>query len=128
MYKSCSKCGKIHPSNYNCTVGRVYRGGEERKQRSTYAWTKKSREIRDSALFCEVCKDQGVYNYRDLEVHHIDKLREREDGLLDNSNLICLCKEHHRQADNNEIDKDYLRKLADKREKNIPPTLREKNL
>lgn len=117
MYKSCSKCGKIHPQGHKCSVGVKYRGGIERKLRSQYAWTKKSEEIRERANhLCEVCRDNGIYTYDNIEVHHITKLREDESGLLVNENLIALCPEHHRQADNNEIDKDYLIELAKKRE------------
>lgn len=117
MYKSCSRCGKIHDSKYKCNINRVYRGGQEREQRNTYAWEKKSLEIRERAHYlCEVCKDQGIYTYNDLEVHHITKLKDDPDGLLDNYNLICLCVYHHKQADNGKIDADYLRKLARDRE------------
>ena len=117
MYKSCSKCGKIHPKNYQCNVGRVFSGGDERKLRSKYSWTKKSEEIRERANhLCEVCRDKGIITYDNIEVHHIIKVKDDESRLLDNYNLVCLCQEHHKQADNNEIDKDYLFNLARKRE------------
>lgn len=118
IFKSCPKCGRIHPANYKCTKGIVYRSiGEERKQRSTYAWTKKSIEIRKKAHgLCEVCRDKGIYTYKGLEVHHITKLRYDSNKLLDNYNLICLCVEHHKMADNDELDATYLKKLAKKRE------------
>ena len=117
MFKSCSKCGKIHPRNYQCNVGRTFTGGIERKLRSQYSWTKKSEEIRERANYlCEICREQGIYNYTNIEVHHIVKVKDDESRLLDNENLICLCQEHHKQADNNEIDKDYLIELAKRRE------------
>ena len=122
FYKSCPKCGKIHPANYKCTKGFSYRvtykpSKEERKQRSTYAWTKKSIEIRKKANYlCEVCRDEGVYTYSGVEVHHINKLRDRPDLLLDNYNLIALCKRHHEEADDGLINKNYLKELAKKRE------------
>ena len=123
MFKACSKCGKIHPRNYQCNVGRIYSGGEERNLRSTYAWTCKSAEIREKANYlCEVCRDQDKItesSYQDVEVHHIEKLKENNSLLLDNYNLICLCVEHHKQADNNEIDKEYLKELARKREDEV---------
>ena len=93
MYKSCSRCGKIHPSDHKCTVGREYTGGNERKLRSTYAWTLKSQEIRERANhLCEVCRDQNIYTYNNIEVHHIEKVKDDESLLLDDNNLICLCK------------------------------------
>ena len=120
MWKACSKCGKIHSTNYKCDkYKRIYETTEERKQRSFYSWTKKSQDIREQANhLCEVCKDRGVYTYNDLEVHHIEKLRDGGE-LLDDDNLICLCVEHHKQADNNEIDKEYLKQLVKNRGRGI---------
>ena len=123
MWKACCKCGKIHDSNYQCNVGRIYRG-DERKLRNKYSWAMKSQEIRERASYlCEVCKDQiknQKYSeyppYASLEVHHIEKLRDRPDLMLDNLNLVCLCQAHHKQADAGEIDIEYLRKLAMTRE------------
>lgn len=120
QYKACSRCGKIHPSGYRCRAGASSlncMAGEERKTRSTKAWTNKSREVREKAQgLCEVCRDKGAYTYNGLEVHHICKLRDRPDLAFDNYNLVCLCQEHHKQADEGKIDKDYLMKLARKRE------------
>lgn len=117
-FKACSKCGKIHPYNYNCSVGVDSNRSKvpEDKLRSRYAWTKKSKQIReDAGNLCEVCKEQGIATYDGLEVHHIEKLRDNVDGLLDDDNLICLCTRHHKEADNGEIDKEYLRELVKKR-------------
>lgn len=117
MFRSCAKCGKIHASTYICQPKRTFRGGEERKLRSQWSWTEKSREIREKAHhLCEVCKDHGQITYNGLEVHHIVKLTDDKDGLLDDNNLICLCVEHHKQADKGEIDVDYLKRLAEQRE------------
>lgn len=122
MLKACSRCGKIHPHGYVCTKGKKYSGGEERKLRNTYQWYEKSKEIRDKANYlCEVCRDKGIYNLTDLEVHHITKLTEAPELLLENENLICLCIMHHKQADNGELDKDYLISLAKLREERTAP-------
>ena len=117
MYKSCSKCGKIHDINYRCKAIKYNYTGEERKLRSSYQWTKKSQEIREKAQYlCEVCRDRNVFTYKDIEIHHIEKVRDNPSLLLDDLNLVCLCIEHHRQADAGEIDADYLRHLATVRE------------
>ena len=122
MLKACSRCGKIHPHGYVCTKGKKYSGGNERKLRNTYQWYEKSKEIRDKANYlCEVCRDKGIYNLTDLEVHHITKLTEAPELLLENENLICLCIMHHKQADNGELDKDYLISLAKLREERTAP-------
>ena len=108
----------MHPYGQSCRVFREYKTTEERKQRSTYAWTLKSQEIRDKANYlCEVCKDEGKITYNNIEVHHIVKIKEDRAGLLDNDNLICLCSEHHKKADRNEIPASYLKALAIRRER-----------
>ena len=76
----------------------------------------KREEIKKASKWlCAVCFEEGVYNYNSLEVHHITKLKDNLDGLLDDYNLICLCKHHHELADAGKIDADYLRELAKKR-------------
>ena len=116
--KSCSKCGKIHPRGYNCNVGRIYTKTDEARMRSRYAWTQKAKQIKVDALgLCEYCKKQGIYTYDNLEVHHITKLADNPDGLLEDDNLICLCVYHHKQADAGEIDADELRQIVRERRK-----------
>ena len=116
MLKSCSKCGRIHDTEYNCT-SREYNYTKDRQLRSTYKWRMKSKEIRERAgWLCEVCKDKHSLNSNTikskLEVHHIEKVEERPDLLLDNNNLIFLCTQHNKMADNGLLDKEYLHSLA----------------
>lgn len=127
IYRACSRCGKIHDTRYRCMAGKVYKryDGEDRELRNTWAWHKKAAEIKERANYlCEVCRDNDVYTYEGLEVHHIEKVRDNPTRLLDNLNLVCLCVMHHKQADKGEIEADYLKRLAEGREgRNIPPTL-----
>ena len=118
MWSTCKRCGRIHAKGFICQKNkRIYEGGGERKLRSSYKWTEKSKEIRERAHhLCEVCKAQGLITYEGLEVHHITKVKDDESLLLDDNNLICLCTTHHKQADNNEIDKDLLLELVAQRE------------
>lgn len=117
MMKSCSNCGKIHDYNYVCRPPRKYPVGEERKARNTYKWAMKSKEIRERAQgLCEVCRAKSIYTYTGLEVHHIIKVKENKDLLLDDSNLICLCTLHHKEAERGNISKEYLRQLVEERE------------
>ena len=91
---------------------------KEQALRKRTTWTNKSREIRERSLYlCAVCKDRGEISFDDdLEVHHIIKLRDNPSGLLEDDNLICLCVNHHKQADRGELSIDYLRQLIKNRD------------
>lgn len=120
MYRSCSKCGKIHDVKDKCKVKRKYKtkDSEEHKLRNTTAWTNKAREIKERAGYlCEVCRAEGVYTYEGLEAHHIEKLKDKPTKLLDDNNLITLCVFHHKLADKGMLNAGYLRKLVEIREK-----------
>lgn len=121
MYKACSKCGKIHDVNYKCHHDQMHKNEIERKQRSRYVWTVKSKQIREKANYlCEVCRDQNIYTYTSLEVHHIESLKQNKDKFLDDYNLVCLCQKHHKMAENGLIDVEYLKNLAYRRENESP--------
>lgn len=116
---SCSRCGRIHSDSIICKplTKRKYENTDENKLRSRYSWKKKRANIRERANYlCEVCRALGDYSPKDIEIHHITKLRRDPNGLLEDNNLIALCIEHHKQADRGEIDADYLRRLADERD------------
>lgn len=123
MLKSCSKCGKIHATNYICQKGKIDTNKYHYKEadlRNTYRWHTKAQFIKaESRYLCAVCLDKGIYNYDNLEVHHITKIKEDETKLLDNYNLICLCSNCHTLADAGMLGRDYLLELARRREENI---------
>ena len=119
LYKSCSKCGRIHEQSYVCRAssGRKAPKTLEQKLRSSRAWTLKAIEIKERASYlCELCRDKGRYNYDNLEVHHIEKVKDEPTKLLDNYNLICLCSEHHKLADDDKIEIGKLLAIAKERE------------
>lgn len=117
-FKACSSCGRLHPRNYVCNKNRKHRNTVVRKLRGTYAWENKSLEVRAKANWlCEACKDQGIYTYDNLEVHHIEPLERSPEALLEDKNLICLCRTCHDWADNGKLSKEYLLRLAAAREK-----------
>lgn len=117
MYKSCSRCGKVHSEKYKCYHNKDKKDTEARRLRNKNNWHKKSEEIRKaSSYLCSVCREEGRYTHTGLEVHHITPVREDRDRLLDNYNLICLCQEHHKQAEIGKLDRDYLYMLARDRE------------
>ncbi|MBR4656552.1 MAG: HNH endonuclease [Oscillospiraceae bacterium] len=123
MKRACSRCGKIHDFNYRCTKGKRYESNDAaRKLRSSWAWREKSLDVRDRAFHvCEVCKAQGKITIGDVAVHHIVKVRDNKDLYLDDDNLVCLCDFHHKQAEQGDIDPDYLRTLAEARDRKTPP-------
>ena len=102
MLKACSRCGKIHPYNYVCNFGkaRKFANTDEAKLRSKRAWQVKRESIRERAF-----------------IHHIRKLKENPNGLLDDNNLVALCTLHHKQADRGEISVEFLTELAKQRDK-----------
>lgn len=123
LLHSCRYCGKIHDKHFDCgkKPQKRYRRSKEEVGRYTSAWTCKSDAIKARSYYlCAVCLDCGIINGAMLETHHIVKLRERPDLLLEDSNLICLCKQHHREADRGNIDVAYLKELAEARERGTP--------
>lgn len=126
MLRSCSRCGRIHSDNFKCNYGikRKYQATDENKLRGKGSWKLKRQSIKERSFYlCAVCRDQGDYSPKALEVHHIKKLREDPDGLLEDDNLVCLCIYHHKQADRGELDADYLKELAKKRDLSIDTLL-----
>lgn len=116
MYRTCTICGGIHHEDNMCK--RYYKKNTKAsKFRNSNAWIIKREQIkkRDKYL-CQVCLKDNVYNYDDLQVHHIIPIDKNYDLKLDENNLITLCSYHHKQAEQNKITKEYLYKLID-----IPP-------
>ncbi len=114
----CKYCSRIHDKYYECQEKiRAKNKREEKTQekayRSTNSWTRKSIDIRhrDQGL-CQICAKNGIYNNKDLEVHHIEKLKDNYKERDNDYNLITLCNEHHRQAEKNEISKELLKEIA----------------
>lgn len=122
MLKSCSYCGKIHPSGFLCPKKppRKKRGYGERSDdkgqtafRNTYRWQCKRDEIRARDLnTCRYHLSQGRVICADLSVHHITPLSEAYDARLDDANLITLCSACHEAAEANEISRSVLYALA----------------
>lgn len=117
MLVACSRCGRIHERGM-CPIkkSRSYTAKSqtnEQRFRNTAQWKRKTAEIRHrDAGLCKMCLYEGIINNRDLSIHHIDPIKHDPERILDNNNLITLCREHHRQADANEIAKGVLFRLA----------------
>ena len=91
MFKSCSRCGRIHDINKKCySNSRNYykHDTEIRKFRNSTAWKKKAQEIKERDKFlCVICLKNNIFNYRELSVHHIQPISENKELMLENSNL-----------------------------------------
>ena len=55
-----------------------------------------------------------MFNYKDLQVHHIIPLEEDYSKRLDSTNLITLCPMHHKKAEQGIITKEELFKIIQK--------------
>ena len=121
MLRSCPYCGMIHPKGYRCPR-RPKRQRQHNKRfaafRSSWAWQQKRQKIleRDFHL-CRICNAGGYGAFRvssdaELQVHHIVPLEEREDLRLEEDNLIALCAQHHRMADDGKIPRSLLQELV----------------
>lgn len=122
--KTCTYCHKIHDVKMKCKAKRgYYRDKNTRYKKDkdyikfikSKQWHEKSQEVKllDSHC-CLVCKSLGLISPVYLEVHHIVKVRNDSSLALDNSNLITLCVNHHKQADSNKIQASELYSLINK--------------
>ena len=120
MLKSYRHCGRIHDSKFDC--GRKPRKKNNRHSgelvRYTSKMKKKSEAVKAEARYlCEYHLHKGQLVYTELETHHIIKLQERPDLAMEDSNLICLCRNCHEKAEKGEISPQLLREIARNRNK-----------
>ena len=121
--KTCTYCRKIHGKEINCTAKKgYYRDKNTRYEKDkdyikfikSKQWYNKSQEIkRLDSYRCLVCQSLRLNSPVYLEVHHIIKYRNDTSLGLDNSNLITLCVNHHKQADANTIKASELYRLIE---------------
>ena len=118
MLKTCSICNKIHDFNIQCYSNKQKKRSKPNSFRNTYIWQEKREEIkeRDTHL-CQICvrnkyDTDMLYNYENLEVHHIVPIEEDYSKRLDSFNLITLCNMHHRLAEEGVIEREELQKIV----------------
>ena len=113
MLTLCKYCGKVHDKYYSCSAKSKSVSKRnvtpEISFRKSYKWQKKRDSIikRDNFL-CQVCLNIGIFNTKNLEVHHIHKLKYNKDDALNDDFLITLCNYHHRLADCGKISEQFL--------------------
>jgi len=88
------------------------------KIRNSGRWqrTREAIRARDKHL-CQACLidthgTRYLYTHTDLEVHHIVPLSEDASKSHDPTNLITLCRTHHKDAHDNLISRQMLLNLA----------------
>lgn len=107
MYKTCSRCGKIHKLGQKCYANtrNYYQADPKvREFRNSAEWHRKTEEIRtrDKQL-CQICLTKHIFNYKALSVHHIVPLTEDWTKRLDNDNLITLCDACHKDCESGKV-------------------------
>jgi len=120
MYKTCTVCGSIHLFNSNRCQKNKYKTGFDgnprkdlgHKLRQNFRLVKLVKLFKeDNKNLCALCLLDGVVRSKQIEVHHIEPLKNRPDLAYDYDNLICLCSLHHKLAEKGVYSKDYLRKI-----------------
>ena len=115
MLISCRYCGRIHDTRVDCgkRPTRKRQVADAERGRYTSRWRRKSAQIKsDAGGVCEYCLAHGIVRYGNLETHHIIPLIEQPDMLLNDENLIALCRSCHEQAEAGAISRDELRRIA----------------
>lgn len=122
----CKHCLKIHCMELKCTqmqqhirnrnANRRKQYNNKHKEYSNCYNSTKWKKVREKALeqtnyMCAICLELGKYNYKDIQVHHLEKIKENKNKIFELDNLIPLCREHHNQVEGlnkNEI-KNYIK-------------------
>lgn len=120
MFKSCSICGGIHLfGSGRCQKNRYKIGYDGKPRHDTGHRLRQNSRLNklvktfkeDNKNLCALCLLDGVVSSKQIEVHHIEPLKNRPDLAYDYDNLICLCSAHHKLAERGVYSKDYLRKI-----------------
>lgn len=118
MLKSCCNCGRIHKRGEKCPNKkervRLKTPTEMSKFRGSSAWRKVSLGVRArDKHMCQVCltgkyNTSFIYNFKNLEVHHIVPIVEDWSKRLDMDNCITVCRYHHELAEDGTISRKEL--------------------
>lgn len=107
----CKYCNNIHDKYYDCDakvksnrLRRKYKYSNDYKLYNDCYNTRKWRRLREEILkdnnyMCEICLELGKINCDDLQVHHIEKVKDNQAKMFDKNNLIVVCRGHHKQIE-----------------------------
>lgn len=128
MLKSCQYCQKIHDSKYDCgkKPRKMNRRSVHDRFRYTSAWQQKRESIKERDRYlCQICirnlyDTVRQFNSENLSVHHANKLNDSYDQRLDDNNLLTLCEQHHKMADDGTIPKEQILSIIQEQQKHPP--------
>lgn len=103
----CSYCNKIHDKYEDCDAKLKHKQKHKQNYNEEYNkcynsknWKRVREEVlKENNYCCEICMQLGVANYKDIQVHHVIKIIDNEDLMFDKSNLIVVCRQHHREIE-----------------------------
>lgn len=108
----CQHCLKIHDRYHECSAKKKHKRMLQQARRkderykvyndcyNTSRWKKVREEVlKESNYMCEVCRALGKLNYTDIQVHHIEKVKDNKEKMYDKNNLLVVCREHHRDIE-----------------------------
>lgn len=85
-------------STLRVSDSKMKRGEPMKKKREPPALTRAKREVRERDNY--TCQYPGCdYQSPHIDVHHRMKRTQRPDKKFDTSNMLCLCRKHHRETD-----------------------------
>ncbi len=93
MSRFC-KCGQLVKNGQSCTkcvVSKPYKPTQY-----GWAWDVMSRRIREQRPLCEHCLEKGKTSATKC-VHHMVAVADNPDRLLDETNVVALCTECHKE-------------------------------
>lgn len=119
MLVSCRYCNRLHNRGENCNNKPKDRRKKEEtyisRFRSSRLWRNKRDEIKTRDKFlCQLCLKNGLYTFKNLEVHHITPISKEWNKRLENGNLITLCHTCHSMVEGENKYKNMLLEMAEK--------------
>ena len=129
MKSVCQKCGKVHRLGETCISKKKKITKKQERQSdfaqkysefmSSFKWKNEREDAkRRSWYLCAICALMGRYDGKrkwdkqELEVHHIEPLKEAWERRTDRTNIIALCREHHEEAEKGLIARGLLHEVA----------------
>lgn len=108
----CKYCLKIHDRYVECDSKIKHKKNKQKDKYNddrykvyndcynTTRWKKVREEVlKKSNYMCEICKQLGILNYEDIQVHHIEKIIDNPYKMYDEDNLLVVCRKHHREVE-----------------------------